>query len=85
MSTNYIYDEILNQAQRLTTDQQLRLLEELAAFIRQKVTTEPLHSVLEFEGMGKELWQGPRFLHRARPSRGCVGPEHAGEFQARQP
>jgi len=58
MSTNYIYDEILNQAQRLTTDQQLRLLEELAAFIRQKVTTEPLHSVLEFEGMGKELWQG---------------------------
>ena len=58
MSTNYIYDEILNQAQRLTTDQQLRLLEELAAFIRQKVTTEPLHSVLEFEGMVKELWQG---------------------------
>ena len=57
MST-YTYHEILNQVQRLPPADQLRLLEDLAAIIRQQVTTEPLHSVLEFEGFAKELWKG---------------------------
>ena len=56
MST-HTYHEILNQVQRLAPADQLRLLEDLAAIIRQQVTTEPLHSVLEFEGVGEEVWK----------------------------
>lgn len=44
-----IYEEVLNQ---------VRLLEELATIVRYRVTTWPKHSILEFEGLGKEIWQG---------------------------
>jgi len=40
----------------LTTDEQLRLLEELAG-LRRQVSTKT-HSIFELEGLGKELWQG---------------------------
>ncbi|HLQ30818.1 MAG TPA: hypothetical protein VK140_16410 [Ktedonobacteraceae bacterium] len=56
--SNYIYDEILDQAQRLPPDEQLRLLEELAAHIRLLVKPRPKHSILELEGLGAEVWKG---------------------------
>jgi len=34
------------------------LLKELVAIVRYKVTAWPKHSILEFEGLGKEIWQG---------------------------
>ncbi len=54
----YIYDEILEQVQLLAPDDQLRLLEDLAAIVRQRLTGEPLHSILELEGLGQEVWNG---------------------------
>ena len=58
MST-YTYREVLNQAQHLTTEEQLRLLEELAALIRrQGVMRSKKHSIMELKGLGKEIWEG---------------------------
>ena len=59
MSTSN-YEEVLNYARQLTADEQLRLLEELAALVRQQITIteQPLHSFLELEGLGQEIWQG---------------------------
>ena len=58
MSMN-AYEEALNYARQLPTDEQLLLLQELAALVRQQITAkeEPLHSFLELEGLGKEVWQ----------------------------
>jgi hypothetical protein len=52
------YDEILSQARNLSLEEQARLVEELARLVRARIQAWPKHSVLEFEGMGKELWQG---------------------------
>ena len=57
MST-YAYREVLNQAQHLTTEEQLQLIEELAALIRRQGVTRPKHSILELEGLGEEVWKG---------------------------
>jgi hypothetical protein len=62
MSTTYqeVLNQILSQVQDLQPDDQLRLLEELAALVRQQITAseEPLHSFLELEGLGQEVWEG---------------------------
>ena len=59
MSMN-AYEEALNYARQLPTDEQLLLLQELAALVRQRVTfvEQPLHSFLELEGLGQEIWRG---------------------------
>jgi hypothetical protein len=56
--SNYIYDEILDQAQRLTPDEQLRLVEDLVASLRRQGKARPKHSIMELRGLGKELWKG---------------------------
>ncbi len=59
--TSYTHDGVLNYARRLPHAEQLKLLEELAAMIRQQQVEEPdesLHSLLELEGLGAELWEG---------------------------
>lgn len=52
------YDEILSQARQLSLEDQARLVEELATLVRSRIQAWPKHSMLEFEGLGKELWQG---------------------------
>ncbi len=56
--SNYTYYEILSRIQSLTPEDQLKLLEDLVAIIRQQARAEPRHSVLEFEGVGQEAWKG---------------------------
>jgi len=56
--TTYTYEEALDRAQRLTPDEQLRLLEDLVAIVRRRVMARPKHRITEFKGLGKELWQG---------------------------
>ena len=58
MSTN-AYQQVLHQALNLTPEEQLQLIEDLIQNIRQtcKIEAEPRHSILEFEGLGKEVWQ----------------------------
>lgn len=53
-----IYEEVLNQIRLLELIDQVRLLEELATIVRYRVTAWPKHSILELEGLGKEIWQG---------------------------
>jgi hypothetical protein len=59
MSMN-AYEEVLNHARQLSADELLLLLQELAALVRQQVTIteQPLHSFLELEGLGQEIWKG---------------------------
>jgi hypothetical protein len=51
------YREIRQQVENLTPDEQLRLLEELAAIARRRITPKPKRSIMELEGLGKEIWQ----------------------------
>ena len=58
MSTN-AYQQVLQLALSLTPEEQLQLIEDLTQNIRQtcKIEAEPRHSILELEGLGKEVWQ----------------------------
>ncbi len=57
MST-YSYNEILSWIEGLPHADQLRLLEDIAAMIRQQDLLRPLQSFLELEGLGQEIWEG---------------------------
>jgi len=52
------FREVLERARQLTPDEQLELLEELAAIVRLQFTAKPKHSIMELKGLGKEVWQG---------------------------
>jgi len=52
------YNEVLSQVQSLTSDEQLRLLEELAVLVRRKVTSDERHRLRELQGVSKDKWQG---------------------------
>ena len=52
------YKEVLSKVILLSSDDQLRLLEVLASIICQKFTSYPKHSLTEFKGLGKEVWEG---------------------------
>jgi hypothetical protein len=70
MSTT-AYHEVLSRIQRLTLADQLRLLEELAALVRRQVTIQTRRSILELQGLGKEIWQGvdaQEYIDRERAS-----------------
>jgi predicted restriction endonuclease len=78
MTTN-AYRQALRQAQSLTPKEQLQLIEELLTMLRQhsnlideeEEEEEPLHSILEFEGLGKEVWEGidvKQYLEQERAS-----------------
>jgi hypothetical protein len=55
--SNDAYNTALNQVQQLSPDEQFQLLEDLAVMLRQRNAHKPQHSILEFEGLGKELWE----------------------------
>jgi len=52
------YQDALKRARRLTHNDQLRLLEELAGILRQGEATQRRRSILELQGLGKEVWRG---------------------------
>ncbi len=54
------YHEVRHLAESLTPDEQMRLIQELSSLIRQRVTMtpKPKRSILELEGLGKEVWNG---------------------------
>jgi hypothetical protein len=39
-------------------DEQLQLLKDLAELIRSQVISHDRHSIIELEGLGKEVWSG---------------------------
>lgn len=50
------YEDILTQARQLNPREQLQLLEELAALVRRQMTPQPRRSIMELQGLGKEIW-----------------------------
>jgi hypothetical protein len=56
MST-HAYREALSRVLLLTPDEQLQLLADIVAMLRQQITAGPQHSIMELEGLGKEIWQ----------------------------
>lgn len=52
------YHEIRRQIESLTPNEQLRLLEELAALVRQEVTSKQQRRLRELQGVGKDKWRG---------------------------
>lgn len=53
------YHEVRRLAENLSPDEQMRLIEDLSKFIRQRVvlTPKPKRSILELRGLGKEIWK----------------------------
>lgn len=49
------YNQVLSQVQSLTSDEQLRLLEELAALVRRRVTSESQCSLQETQEIGVDV------------------------------
>jgi hypothetical protein len=68
------YDTVFAQVLQLTREEQLRLLAALASMLGYQIAAQPLHSILEFEGMGKELWEGvdvKQYIEEERNSWDC--------------
>ena len=53
-------NDVINRAQRLSPEEQEQLLEEIEALIRRRITSNKgtVHSLLELEGLGAEVWKG---------------------------
>ena len=65
------YGQLLDRVQHLAPEEQLRLLSELAAMVRRRVGRPHRHSVLELQGLGKEVWDGvdaQEYVNRERAS-----------------
>ena len=51
------YQDVLIRAQKLNPLEQLRLLETLAGAMRRQSTVKSHCSILELQGLGKEIWK----------------------------
>lgn len=63
--------EILRQAQKLSSAEQLALLDHLMRLTAQIEAIQGTRSVLELEGLGKDLWEGidpQEYVRRERQS-----------------
>ena len=52
------YNEVLNDIQKLSPEEQTRLLEDLAARVRARGGAQKRRTLLELQGLGKEIWNG---------------------------
>ncbi|TMC21893.1 MAG: hypothetical protein E6J34_08280 [Chloroflexi bacterium] len=57
------YQQIMEQVRQLELEEQIKLLQDilqdLSVLVQQnQLTAKPLHSILELEGLGKEIWEG---------------------------
>ena len=69
----YTYEYVLNQARQLSPEEQLQLVEEIAAIVRQRVKDiqSPKHNVMEFRGAAKDFWKDidvKKFIEEERNS-----------------
>lgn len=52
------YEHILRNVECLSRAEQLRLISEVAEYLRLESAPEARTSILELQGLGKEIWQG---------------------------
>jgi uncharacterized protein (UPF0305 family) len=72
MSTQ-LYRQIRDQLDQLTPDEQIQLMEDLLALYRRQVRAKPLHDIMEFQGIAKDLWKDvdvQKYLDEERDSWG---------------
>jgi hypothetical protein len=65
------YDDILRNVESLSRIEQLKLISELAEYLRMHAAPEARTSVLDLQGLGKEIWQGmdaQQYVDRERAS-----------------
>jgi hypothetical protein len=66
------YDNLLRRIEEeLPPDYQLRLVVDLVKIMHWNATGKPLHNILEFKGLGKEIWEGidvQAYIDRERDS-----------------
>lgn len=65
------YENVLRHAESLSRVDQLRLLSELAQYLRAHVPADAHTSILQLQGLGKEIWQGmdaQEYVDRERAS-----------------
>ncbi len=65
------YAESLDLIQQLDLSDQIKLIDKLTALVRRRLTTHLGHSILELQGLGKEIWQGidaQEYVDRERAS-----------------
>jgi hypothetical protein len=64
------YKDALNMAASLSHEDQLRLIQDLSELAAEQ-SPKPRRSILELEGLGKEIWQGidaQEYVNRERAS-----------------
>ena len=64
------YDDLLDRVRRLESQEQLRLLGDIAVMLRRRTSGGPA-SILELRGLGKEVWDGvdaQEYVERERAS-----------------
>jgi len=52
------YEHVLRNVESLSRAEQLRLISELAENLRVEAAPETRTSILDLQGLGKEIWQG---------------------------
>lgn len=65
------YNELLNRVSRLETQDQINLLADIAALIRDTGRPRQRHSIMEFEGLANGLWKNvdiDDYVNRERDS-----------------
>ena len=64
------YHDLLDRVERLGSQEQLRLLGDIAAMLERRTSGSPT-SILELRGLGKEVWDGvdaQEYVDRERAS-----------------
>jgi len=65
------YAKSLDLVQKLDLSDQMKLIDQLTDMVRQRMTAQPGHSILELQGLGKEIWQdidAQKYVDRERAS-----------------
>jgi hypothetical protein len=65
------YEDILRNVESLSRAEQLRLMSELAEYLRAHGEPGSYTSILELQGLGKEIWRGvdaQEYVDRERAS-----------------
>ena len=65
------YEDVLRNIESLSRAEQLRLISDLSEYLRQLAQPEARTSILELQGLGKEIWQGldaQEYVDRERSS-----------------
>jgi hypothetical protein len=71
MDVSPTYQSILQNVERLSREEQLQLMADLSHYLRDHEGPEARTSILELEGLGKEIWRGidaQEYVDRERAS-----------------